>query len=164
MIFFITIYTNTSHPRKMHQMFQFAINEVNLKEACPAIYKNSVFLYDINIKSSIGAYSIGQIRLVDIFKVRPDKNYVIFRFINMNKYGRHDYRKFSDSYTQFDLDIDNQILTISFYTYFVLGDENSKEVMEILHFDIRKCEVVNRFFYYLYNKFGKEFSAPAPRM
>jgi hypothetical protein len=131
------------------------INEINLKEVNPLFYKNDLFVYNMNLLFSTGEKMyIDSMRLVELFiDNNTNGQNVVFRFINMNKFCGRNYKKFSDSYTEFKFNRLNSILTISYYAYFITGDSESKEIIDCRDVNIRNCANMGRFLYFLYTKF-----------
>lgn len=134
------------------------IKEINLKEAEPLFYKDNVFIYNMNLSIINGNnLYIDSMRLIEIepiFVSTTDvNNAVIFRFININKYCRNDYRKFSDSYTEFIFHYNIHKLTIVYYTYFIIGDPDSKEIIDVIKLDVSQCVIIHKFLHFLFTKF-----------
>lgn len=139
------------------------IKEIDLKDM-NTIYKHHVFLYNMIFQFDTGSKLIvDSMKLVDI-KINSNEGNVIFKFINMNKISRKDFRKFSDSYTEFILFPNENILNINWFTYFIIGNENSKEIIDSITMNISKCQIVQQFLYFLYNKFKNDFQNPIAGM
>lgn len=138
----------------MYHSFNCDIKEINLKDM-NSIYTTDLFLYNIIINTDLGNLFVDNIRLIELFV--KDKEHVIFKFINTNKYCRKDCKKFSKTYTQFDLFPTNKILHISYYGYFISGDESSKQVFETFEIDISNCFIMSNFLYFLYTKYKNIF-------
>jgi hypothetical protein len=134
----------------MYQAFNCDIKEINLKDMNP-IYTKDVLLYNMMICTDLGNLNVDSMRLIYLFV--KTKDHVIFKFMNMNKYCGKNYKKFSDTYTQFDLNPTSKKLHISYYGYFICGDESSKEVFEVLEIDISNCFILDEFLYLLYTKY-----------
>ena len=149
---------------KMYQALNCDIKEINLKGfgGSDSIYTKDVFLYNMIINTNFGNLIVDSMRLVELFV--KTKDHVIFKFINMNKYCRADYRKFSDSYTEFSLFPADKVLCIKYYGYFKAGDESSKDVFEVLEIDISNCPTMNNFLHFLYTKFKKMNNIPSARL
>jgi hypothetical protein len=152
--------TEESNMEEIESIYEFNVNEVNMhKPSENSEFRNikkDLFMYDILIRTNRTTHYLDQMKLIDMFKSK-ENNYIVFRFINMNKYCRQDFRKFSDNYTQFSLDLDSLILCITFYAYFIIGDESSKEIIESIKYDITTCDNVYKFMCYLYRRFGNSF-------
>lgn len=145
----------------MYQAFNCDIKEINLKDMNP-IYTKDVLLYNMMICTDLGNLNVDSMRLIYLFV--KTKDHVIFKFMNMNKYCGKNYKKFSDTYTQFDLNPTSKKLHISYYGYFITGDESSKEVFEVLEIDISNCPEMNDFLHFLYTKFKKMNDMPSARL
>lgn len=126
------------------------IKEINMKNI-DLFYKHDLFIYTMNIiLFNDHILNIESIRLVELNIISC--NHIIFRFINMNEYGKRNYKKFTESYTEFNLYPAKNILSISYYTYWMNGQKNSKDIIDIIELDILKCPIINNFLYFLYNK------------
>lgn len=136
----------------MYQAFNCEINEINLKGMNP-MYTKHVLLYNMMINTDLGNLYVNNMRLIEIFV--KTKDHVIFKFINTDKYCGKNCRKFSNTYTQFDLNPVKEILHISYYGYIINGDEESKEVFEDIEIDISNCFIISNFLHILYTKCTK---------
>ncbi len=146
----------------MYKVLKADFAEINMKGATP-IYTQDLLVYRLKLLFNTGGcIDFDNMRIVYLFA--ESSEHVIFRFINMNQYCRSDYRKFSDTYTQIDLYPKKNMFIASYYAYFIIGDESSKEILEVLHFDITSCIELQRFFYFLYTKYKTVSQHPSPRI
>jgi hypothetical protein len=142
----------------MQQAFNCHIKEINLKDfnGVDSIYKNDAFFYNIVITTNVSNLLVDNMSLIELFV--KTENHVIFKFKNMHKYYGKNYKKFSESYTQIDLFPANQILHISYYGYVINGDEESKEIFEVIEIGIEHCPIIDNFLHFLYTKYKKIWS------
>lgn len=115
-----------------------------------SFYKHvSISIYNIVLKTNDGIFHLEEFRIVNII---TNKINIIFQFINMNKNCRRNYQKYDDLYTELILFPSSNILTINYYTYFIIGDPNSKEIIQSLELNIMKCPKLHNFLLYVYKK------------
>lgn len=145
----------------MYKVVNADIKEINLKDT-GGIYSKDLFIYTMNLYTLSGSVLFDSMRIVYLFA--KSSSHVIFRFINMNKYCRKDFRKYSDSYTQIDLYPNINLMKISIFTYFITGDSSSKEIFEVLEFDITNCVNIQRFLHFLYTKYKPALDMPIARI
>jgi hypothetical protein len=119
-------------------------------------------LYFMSFNYKKGGVSFKYLRIVDIVQIN-NKN-ISFRFIDMNKRSRYNYTKFYDSYTEFLLNLETNIIIISSYCYFSIGDSTSKECFSPEIINISNNIKAKQFFLYLYKKYMNMNKIPNPRM
>lgn len=146
---------------EMEKILVSDCSEINLKNATP-IYTTDLFIYRMILTTNYRRLIVDSMRVIYMFA--KSNQHVVFRFINMNKYCRFNYKKFTDSYTQIDLYPVVNTCKISYYVYFIDGDEDSKEIIDEFEFDISECLELQRFFYFLYTKYKRCLEHPSSRI
>jgi hypothetical protein len=135
----------------MRSAIECIINEINMKNI-DSFYRHDLFIYNMIITFSTGGkLNIDSLRLVNLNIISHE--HIRFRFINMNKFCKRNYTKFTESYTEFNLYPAKNILNISYYVYWMNGDYRSKDIIDGLELNISNCPTINNFLYLLYNKY-----------
>ena len=136
----------------MRSAIESIINEINMKNI-DSFYTHNLFIYNMIITFSTGGkLNINNLRLVNLNIISPER--IIFRFIDMNKYYKRNYTKFTESYTEFNLYPTKHVLSISYYIYWKKGDSSSKDIIDVFELNISNCPTINNFLYFLYNKYN----------
>jgi len=136
----------------MYTAIDCLVNEIYMEDL-DSFYNNiNIPVYNINLKLiNGGGIMFQELRIVEILN-NINENKVIFKFINMNKFGRRDYKKYSELYTEFILDIKTNIIVIKYYAYWKIGDKDSADMIGSVLINIEKCIKVQHFLLYIYNK------------
>lgn len=140
----------------MRSVIDCIIKEINMKDI-DSFYTHDLFIYNMIIILSHGEkLNIESMRLVNLNIISHE--HIIFRFINMNQFCKKNYEKFSESYTEFNLYPTKNILNISYYAYWIRGDSCSKDIIDGFELNILNCPIINKFLYFLYNKYKNRFT------
>jgi len=135
----------------MYTAINCLVNEIYMKDIDSFYHNTNIPVYNIDLKLINGDIAFLELRIIEIFN-NINENKIIFKFINMNKFGRRDYKKYSDLYTEFILDIKTNILVINNYAYWKIGDKDSADMIDSTLINIQKCIKLQHFFLYIYNK------------